>query len=182
MAFLLRRPFAITATIKHAAPKSSQTISLRAFHNTPLKQHPHLFSSKAKGPAASASQHVAKFRQTFRRSYQQAAYNPAAQGDLRQRLMYGAGIFGATLVGINFIFNRETREDGGMPPYERDFLNSTFMHTGLGVGIIAIAARTLHMNGWSFRLMSANPWVVLGVGLAGSIATMYGTMATSPSK
>jgi hypothetical protein len=178
MAFLLWRPFAITATLKHAAPKSSQTITFRAFHNTPLKQHPHLF----KTTKASASQHVAKFRQTFRRSYQQAAYNPAAQGDLRQRLMYGAGIFGATLIGINFVFNRETREDGGMPPYERAYLNDTFMHTGLGVGMIAIAARTLHVNGWSFRLMSANPWVVLGLGLVGSIGTMYGTMATSPTK
>jgi hypothetical protein len=117
MAFLLRRPFAITATLKQIAPKPSQSVTVRAFHNTPLKQHPHLF--KTNKPAASASQHVAKFRQTFRRSYQQAAYNPAAQGDLRQRLMYGAGIFGATLIGINFVFNRETREDGGMPPFER---------------------------------------------------------------
>jgi FtsH-binding integral membrane protein len=95
--------------------------------------------------------------------------------------MYGAGIFGATLLGINFIFNREIREDGGMPPFEREYLNDTFMHTGLGIGMIGIAARALHMNGWSFRLMSANPWLVLGVGLVGSIGTMYGTMATSPS-
>jgi growth hormone-inducible transmembrane protein len=171
MAFLLRRPFAITATLKHVAPKSSpQSITFRAFHNTPLK------------PSVSPSQHVTKFRQTFRRSYQQAAYNPVAQGDLRQRLMYGAGIFGATLLGINFIFNRETREDGGMPPFERAYLNDTFMHTGLGVGIIGIAARALHTSGWSFRIMAANPWVVLGVGLVGSIGTMYGTMATNPRK
>jgi hypothetical protein len=182
MAFLLRRPFAITAALKQAAqaaPKS-QGITIRAFHNTPLKQHPQFFTPKA--PAVSASQNVSKFRQTFRRSYQQAAYNPAASGDLRQRLLYGAGIFGATLLGINLIFNRETREDGGMPPFERAYLNDTFLHTGLGVGIIGIAARTLHMNGWSFRLMSANPWVVLGVGLVGSIGTMYGCMATNPKK
>jgi hypothetical protein len=30
--------------------------------------------------------------------------------------------------------------------------------------------------------MSANPWVVLGVGLAGSIGIMYGCMATNPNK
>lgn len=99
---------------------------------------------------------------------------------LRQRLLYGAGIFGATLVGINLIFNRETREDGGMPPFERSYLNDTFLHTGLGIGIIGVAARTLHMNGWSYRLMATNPWIVLGVGLVGSIGTMYGCMATSP--
>jgi FtsH-binding integral membrane protein len=179
MAFLLRRPFAITATLRQASTKSPRTLTIRAFHNTPLKQHPHFF--RPAKPTVSTSQNVSKFQQAFRRRYQQAAYNPVAQGDMRQRLLYGAGIFGATLLGINFIFNRETREDGGMPPFEREYLNDTFMHTGLGIGMIGIAARALHMNGWSFRLMSANPWLVLGVGLVGSIGTMYGTMATSPS-
>jgi hypothetical protein len=97
-------------------------------------------------------------------------------------LLYGAGIFGGTLLAINLIFNRETREDGGMPPFERKYLNETFMHTGLGLGIIAIAARSLHSSGWSVRLMAANPWMVLGVGLVGSIGTMYGCMATDPDK
>lgn len=99
-----------------------------------------------------------------------------------QRIIYGAGIFGGTLVAINLVFNRETREDGGMPPFERSYLNDTFMHTGLGLGIIAVAARTLHMSGWSYRLMATNPWVVMGVGLAGSIGTMMGCMATDPEK
>lgn len=103
-------------------------------------------------------------------------------GNLRQRLLYGAAIVGGTAVAINFIFNRETREDGGMPAYERSYLNETFMHTGLGVGIIAIAARALHQNGWSVRIMAANPWAVLGLGLVGSIGTMYATFATSPTK
>jgi hypothetical protein len=69
-----------------------------------------------------------------------------------------------------------------MPPFERKYLNETFMHTGLGLGIIAVAARTLHMNGWSYRLMAANPWLVMGVGLAASIGSMYGCMKTDPSK
>jgi hypothetical protein len=180
MAFILRRPFAITATLRQTTAPKAQSITFRAFHNTPLKQQPNFFTPKT--PAISTSQNVLRFRTTFQRSYQQTAYNPAGQGDLRQRLIYGAGIFGATLLGINFIFNRETREDGGMPDYERKYLNQTFMHTGLGIGIIGLAARTLHMNGWSFRLMSANPWLVLGVGLVGSIGTMYGTMATRPEK
>jgi len=78
------------------------------------------------------------------------------------------------------VFNRETREDGGMPHYERSYLNETFLHTGLGIGIIGIASRALHMSGWSYRLMSANPWLVLGVGLVGSIGTMMGCYATPP--
>lgn len=95
-------------------------------------------------------------------------------GTLAQRLLYGAA--------TNMLFNRETREDGGMPPFERQFLNETFMHTGLGIGIIGVAAKALHNSGWSYRLMTTNPWVVLGVGLAASIGTMYGTFATSPDK
>ncbi|ORX88908.1 bax inhibitor family protein-like protein, partial [Clohesyomyces aquaticus] len=130
-------------------------------------------------PSLSSSRTL--LRATFRRHYNQATVNPVATGDARQRLLYGAGIFGGTLVAINFVFNRETREDGGMPPYERAYLNDTFMHTGLGIGMIGIAARALHMNGWSYRLMAANPWVVLGVGLVGSIGTMYGCMATDPN-
>jgi len=181
MAFILRRPFAVAATLRQVAPKASPAqTTFRAFHNTPLKQQPTFSASKA--PVLSSSRNIIRFRNTFRRSYQQTAYNQTAQGDLRQRLLYGAGIFGATLLGINFIFNRETREDGGMPDFERRYLNDTFMHTGLGIGIIGIAARALHMNGWSYRLMSANPWLVLGIGLVGSIGTMWGTRATSPEK
>jgi len=67
-----------------------------------------------------------------------------------------------------------------MPEYERSYLNDTFLHTGLGVGIIGVAARTLHMSGWSYRLMAFNPWVVIGVSLAASIGTMYGTFKTHP--
>lgn len=83
---------------------------------------------------------------------------------------------------MHSIFNRETRDDGGMPPHERSYLNDTFLHTGLGIAIIGIAARTMHMSGWSYRLMSANPWLVFGVGLAGSIGSMMGCRATAPEK
>ncbi|KAI9845550.1 MAG: hypothetical protein M1837_004647 [Sclerophora amabilis] len=101
-------------------------------------------------------------------------------GNLTQRLLYGAGIFGGTLFAINIVFNRETREDGGMPQFERSYLNETFLHTGLGIGIIGIAARALHQSGWSYKLMATNPWAVIGISLAASIGTMYGTLATSP--
>lgn len=101
---------------------------------------------------------------------------------MTQKLLYGAAIIGGTIVATNLIFNRETREDGGMPPYERSYLNETFMHTGLGIGIIGVAARALHTSGWSYRLMATNPWVCLGVSLVASIGTMYGTFYTNPQK
>lgn len=112
----------------------------------------------------------------------QETYRAPNQGDLTSKLLYGAAIVGGTVLATNLIFNRETREDGGMPLFERQYLNETFMHTGLGLGIIAIAARALHTSGWSIRLMSASPWAVVGLGLVASIGTMYGTMYTPPEK
>lgn len=90
-------------------------------------------------------------------------------------------MFGGTLIAINLIFNRETREDGGMPPYERSYLNETFLHTGLGVGIIGVAARAMYQSGFALRLMATNPWIVAIGGLALSFGTMIGTRNTDPS-
>ena len=56
------------------------------------------------------------------------------------------------------------------------------MHTGLGIGMIGVAAQALHRSGWSYKLMSMNPWIVVGVGLAGSIGSMIATRATDPEK
>lgn len=80
------------------------------------------------------------------------------------------------------VFNRETREDGGMPDYERSYLNDTFMHTGIGIGIIGLSARAMFQSGFIYRLMATNPWVVMIGGMALSIGTMMGTRATDPSK
>jgi FtsH-binding integral membrane protein len=63
----------------------------------------------------------------------------------------------------------------------RVYLNSTFAHTGMGLGIITIAARQLHASGWSYRLMATNPWIVFGVGLAASIGSLIATRATDPA-
>ena len=178
MAFVLRRPFALTSAIKQI-PKSSTP--LRALHTTSKTSVNSNFKS------ASPITAFAKARDAFRRTPASSRfYNspaiPTNTGSLAQRLLYGAAIVGGTVVATNAIFNRETREDGGMAPYERSFLNDTFMHTGLGIGMIGIAAQALHKSGWSFKLMSMNPWLVVGVGLAGSIGSMIATRATDPSK
>jgi hypothetical protein len=99
-----------------------------------------------------------------------------------QKLIYGAAIVGGTIAATHLVFNRQTREDGGMPPYERRYLNETFLHTGLGIGIIGLAARALHTNGWSYRVMAINPWAVIGLSLVASIGTMYATFYTPPEK
>lgn len=179
MAFALRRPFAITQALKQQLPTASRQV-FRSFHQeVPKRSIFQRFAPPKQSTNSSPFRDV--FQKTFKRHQSQTSYNPASRGDLTQRLIYGGAIFGGTLLAINLVFNRETRE-GGIPAFEQQYLNDTFMHTGLGIGIIAIAARTLHANGWSYRLMSANPWLVLGVGLVGSIGTMIACRATPPEK
>ncbi|KAL9049611.1 MAG: hypothetical protein Q9162_007127 [Coniocarpon cinnabarinum] len=184
MATLLRRPYAVASGVKQLSHPS--TTVFRAFHrtsNTAFK------SSSVSGGFALFKGRNAIFQNAFRSAFepnsrrtisQQAPGFQANTGDVRQKLIYGGAIFGGTLLAINLVFNRETREDGGMPPFERSYLNETFMHTGLGLGIIAVAARALHTSGWSIRLMAANPWLVMGGGIAASIGTMMGTFYTNP--
>lgn len=74
--------------------------------------------------------------------------------------------------------NRETRD--GLSPGEMSYLNESFQYTGGGLAITALAARAMFRNGFTFRIMAANPWVVLGVSLVGSIGTMMGAMYTPP--
>jgi len=182
MSFIFRRPFTVSATLKHFGKPSA---CIRAFHSSPVKSSSNsFFTFRIATPASSnLVKSQAVFQNAFRRGYQtQSFQSPAASGNLTQKLLYGAVIVGGTIVATNMIFNRETREDGGMPPYEREYLNQTFLHTGLGVGIIGLAARTLHTSGWSYRLMATNPWLVVGVSLVASIGTMYGTFYTHPDK
>jgi FtsH-binding integral membrane protein len=178
MAFLMRRPFAITAALKQAAPRGANTI--RFVHNAPFKGSSAAKPSTPALPSSILARSKQSFQNAFRRSYMQETYRAPNQGEFTSKLLYGAAIVGGTVLATNLVFNRETREDGGMPIYERQYLNETFMHTGLGLGIIAIAARALHTSGWSLRLMSASPWAVVGLGLVASIGTMYGTMYTPP--
>ena len=179
MSFVLRRPFAVSSAFKQFNKPSAV---IRAFHSSPLQA-----SSQSFKPAGPASSNILKsnsiFKNAFSRTYMQESIpRPTASGSLTQRLIYGAALVGGAIVATNLVFNRETREDGGMPPFEREYLNQTFLHTGFGVGIIALAARTLHQSGWSYKLMARSPWLVIGVGLACSIGTMMGTFATHPDK
>jgi len=185
MAFVLARPFAISSGLRQL-PQAAKPL-IRQFHRATPKQS--LFAPKPTQHSFILSKQRYTLHLSFKRNYNQSYPPPpppppsqAAGGELTRRLLYGAGIFGGTLIGINLIFNRETREDGGMPIFEREYLNDTFLHTGLGLGTIAVAASALHRSGWSVRLMSANPWVVFGVGLAVSIGSMMVTRSTPPEK
>lgn len=99
-----------------------------------------------------------------------------------RRLLIGTAVFGGTLLVVNGVFNRETREDGGMPPYERSYLNSAFLHTGIGVATIGLAARQMVNTGFVYRMMITSPWIVALAGLGLSFGTMIGTRAVAPDK
>lgn len=165
---------------------SSPASPLRALHQSAPKNS--FFTSRTsslgfRGTAKPTSNLVSRLAGASRTYYQEAAQpRPADQASLLRKLLVGGAIFGGTLVAINVVFNRETREDGGMPAFERSYLNSTFMHTGLGIGIIALTARQMIQSGFVYRIMVTSPWIVAIGGLGLSFATMLGTRAIDPDK
>ncbi|TGZ80664.1 hypothetical protein EX30DRAFT_331831 [Ascodesmis nigricans] len=169
----LRRPL-IGAFVKPAA----RTLLSRNFTNTARKQLPPRITP---GPSYQQSSKILRqlpSKRFFNSEPVTITVRPSREEKIR-KIAYAASIFGGTLFAINFLFNRETRE-GAIPLYEQAYLKDTFAYTGLGVGMIGVAAKALHNVGWSFKLMTMNPWLVVGVSLAGSIGTMIGCRATHP--
>ncbi|KAM0748106.1 hypothetical protein T439DRAFT_328085 [Meredithblackwellia eburnea MCA 4105] len=95
------------------------------------------------------------------------------------RVATSAGIAAVAVVGLNYALNRETR--GALSDAESSYLNETFRWTAGGLTITALTAKLLHSNGFAYRLMSTNPWLVMGVGLVGGIGSMMGVFYTEPS-
>ncbi|KAI0903839.1 bax inhibitor family protein [Ustulina deusta] len=168
------------ATRLSEAAKSSlrSSASIRAFHQPATKPSTFFTSRATIAPSSLRAAPKNPFAQS--RAYNQRAVPGADRSQLLQRLLTGGAVFGGTVVAINLIFNRETREDGGMPAYERSYLNSTFLHTGLGIGIIGLTARQMIQTGFVYRLMVTSPWAVAIGGLALSFGTMIGTRSVDP--
>ncbi|KAB8304837.1 hypothetical protein EYC80_004175 [Monilinia laxa] len=141
MAFTMRQPLKLTSTLALASKTAFRSAPARAFHSS--KPTTNFFTSRTTS--------LVKARNAFRgsRTYmQQPATVQNPNGTLVQKLVVGGAMFGGTLFAINMVFNRETREDGGMPEYERSYLNDTFMHTGIGIGIIGLSARAMFQSGF----------------------------------
>ncbi|KAJ8122389.1 hypothetical protein ONZ43_g1401 [Nemania bipapillata] len=156
-------------------------VAIRAFHKPATK--PSTFFTSRSAIASSTLRATPKNAFARSRSYYQQSSSQSQtvdQGSLTRRLLTAGAIFGGTVVAINVVFNRETREDGGMPAFERSYLNSTFLHTGLGVGIIGLTARQMVQTGFVYRLMVTNPWAIAIGGLALSFGTMIGARAVDP--
>lgn len=160
----------------------------RAFHQSTPKNS--FFTSRTAALALrsntkSSSNILTKLQGASRgyRAQYETYVDPATRRkELFRKLMIGGAIFGGTLVTVNAVFNRETRDDGGMPPFERSYLNRTFLHTGLGIGIIGMTAYQMVQSGFVYRIMVTNPWVVGIGGIALSIGSMMATRAIDPDK
>ena len=169
----MRLPDIAKSSLRTSAP-------LRAFHR-PATKPSNFFTSRAT-VASSTLRITPKNAFAQSRAYNQQSAPAADQGMRVHRRVPGGAIFGGTVVALNPVFNRETREDGGMPAYERSYLNQTFLHTGLGIGIIGLTARQMINTGFVYRLMVTNPWAVAIGGLALSFGTMIGTRSIDPDK
>jgi len=87
-------------------------------------------------------------------------------------------VVGGSVLAVDGFLNRETRD--ALSIQERTYLHSSFRYTGAGLLLTAFCARSMFRLGLPLRLMTANPWLVFGVSLAGSIGTMMGVFYTSP--
>jgi hypothetical protein len=182
MAFTMRQPLKLTSVLAGASKSAFRSAPVRAFHSSRQAGANTFFTAQT--TATTRSSALSKARNAFRqgRTYMQQPAVAPNNANLVQKLIVGGAMVGGTWLAIQMIFNRETREDGGMPPFERAYLNDTFMHTGLGVGIIGLSARAMFQSGFTYRLMATNPWVVMIGGLGLSIGTMMATRATNPDK
>jgi len=172
----MRQPLRLTSSLGVVSKSAFKSTTIRSFHARPAAN---FFSSRTTTPVSTLSKARNAFKQS--RTYMQQPAAPNANtGNLVQRILVGGAVLGGTYVALNLMFNRETREDGGMPPFERAYLNDTFMHTGLGIGIIGLSARAMFQSGFMYRLMATNPWVVMIGGLGLSFGTMIATRNTDP--
>ncbi|KAL1738596.1 inhibitor of apoptosis-promoting Bax1-domain-containing protein [Schizophyllum fasciatum] len=120
------------------------------------------------------------FSSAFRRSYyrEPPLVQTAQRFDWKRFGMTAGAVAGATVL-IDALINGQT--GNALSAIERDYLKETFIYTGGGLTLTAMAARALFTSGAAFRIMSANPWLVMGVSLVGSIGTMMGVYYTDPS-
>ncbi|KAF5366927.1 hypothetical protein D9757_010829 [Collybiopsis confluens] len=151
-------------SLRISAAQPAQRRAFSAFHSN-------LFRQNLQSPY-----NVLKSR--TRMYMQNAPVLPRSRPISWQRMaMTAAGVAGAVVV-IDGFLNRETRD--GLSTAEQAYLHDTFKYTGGGLVLTAIAARSMFKSGLAFKIMTSNPWLVLGVSLVGSIGTMMGAYYTPP--
>lgn len=89
------------------------------------------------------------------------------------------GLVAGTAVVAHLFFNRAKREEA-FSPFVKEYLGSTFTWLAGGLAVTAAGAVYLNKSGFAFRIMLANPWLVLFGGLAASIGGMIGVQTLPP--
>jgi len=169
-------PARLASRLPQLAKSSSTPLTAtRAFHQSTKNNT--FFTSKTASLAlrSNAKPKLVSRLQGASRGYQQGQY--AAQPDRSQlikKMLVGGAIVGGTWVTVQAMFNGESRE-GGIPAYERKYLNQSFAHLGLGIGVIGLSAYKMVTSGFVYRIMVTNPWVVGLGGLALSFGSMIAT-------
>ncbi|KDN44762.1 hypothetical protein K437DRAFT_224731 [Tilletiaria anomala UBC 951] len=100
------------------------------------------------------------------------------------RLLINAGIVAGAAFAAQLFFNRPQR-DHPLSDYATHYLHQTFQWLAGGLTLTALSAIALHRTGFSIRLMTTSPWMVIGLGLITSIGGMIGAQSLptdSPAK
>ncbi|KAN0100425.1 WD40-repeat-containing domain protein [Tylopilus felleus] len=109
----------------------------------------------------------------------QTVTQTSSQDAWKKFAITAAAVAGTVVVAEGFL-NRDTRDS--LTAAEQSYLHDSFKYTGGGLVLTALAARSMFKSGVAFRVMSANPWLVLGVSLVGSIGSMMGVYYTPPER
>jgi len=168
------RPSLNQCAFKAAGQCRSQVFVSRAFSTTPK---PNVLQSIRRQPTILSTSLLSRFSRTITTDAEAVVSRPSQAESWRKFGITAATVAGTILVAETFM-NRETRD--GLTEAEQSYLHDSFKYTGGGLALTALAARSLFKSGVAFRIMSANPWAVLGASLVGSIGSMMGVMYTSP--
>ncbi|KAF8831993.1 Bax inhibitor family protein [Lentinula edodes] len=177
LSFLPSRTLASTLSFRLVTEQPLQRRTFSLFRSNAVKFDG--ATAKTKNPRDTLS-FFNNLKSSSRTYMQNAPLVQQGQPITWQRMaLTAAGVAGAVVV-IDGFLNRETRD--GLSTGEQALLHDTFKYTGGGLVLTALAARSMFKSGLAFRIMTANPWLVLGVSLVGSIGTMMGTFYTPPEK
>jgi len=163
----------LTSPLVVQAARRPQVFPLRSFSQL----RPNVLDNLQKRPSGFRTTLFFNSSRTFLTDSTPVVARPT-QSEAWKRYGITAATVAGTIIAVNAFFNRDTRD--ALSPGEQSYLHESFMYAGGGLGVTALVARSLFKSGAAFRIMSANPWIVLGVSLVGSIGTMMGVMYTPP--
>ncbi|KAL5533702.1 hypothetical protein ACEPAG_162 [Sanghuangporus baumii] len=170
------RPLVTTVTFRMNALHTRASANKNAFFRTGLLASSMKAVPKNKAAFVVGSPILMALRRTITTDAE--VVTSASKNEAWKRLGVAAAVVLGAAVGTNAILNRETRD--ALSTAERSYLNESFQYMGGGLAIVAATARVMFRNGFAVRVMSANPWAVLGLSLVGGIGTMLGVFYTPP--